>query len=452
LILQKLKESVERYIGEPVRAAVVTIPTHSTELYRRAVIKAGQIAGLEVIRLVNSSTAEALQYARDHRRDGTIAVIDFGGGTFDISILEVSEGVVEVKASNGLSGLGGDKFDQAIIDWILDEFLAKEGIDLRREPEVLARLKDASERAKIELSTSNLADISIPYIHLGSSGYRHIHHVLTRHHFEELIEPLLQQLNGPCENAMKDAKLTHLQIDNIFLVGGSSQIPRVQTLLKSIFTKAPQSVLHPFESAAQGAAILAGSISGEQREILLLDATSMSLGICANDGQMSVIIPRNTTFPTARSEVYTTTVDNQDAVDIEVFQGERLVVEGNKLLGHFRLGNIAPAPRGKPQIEVIFDIDASGLVRVTAKDKGTGRDLSVTIDGTPGTRPQRGFRPQVTPNPTSETSPPMAPAKTTIDGSPVDGSTSYAAKSEDEAPEQPQPGFLRRLTRRLLDR
>jgi len=384
MVLTKMKESAEAYLGEKVTKAVITVPAYFNDAQRQATKDAGAIAGLEVMRIINEPTAAALAYGLDKKKDGTIAVFDFGGGTFDISILEVSEGVVEVKSTNGDTHLGGDNVDQLIIDWLIEEFQKAEGIDLRKQAEAMQRMKEAAEKAKCELSTTTQTDISLPYITADASGPKHLTQTLTRARFEAMLEPILQKLKVPCENAVKDAKLSHHEINEVVLVGGSTRIPKVQELVKQIFGKEPNKSVNPDEVVAVGAGVQGGVLTGDVKGVLLLDVTPLSLGINANGGQMSVIIPRNTTIPTRKSEVYTTAVDNQPGVDIEVFQGERPLVEGNKLLGHFHLAGIPPAPRGIPQIEVIFDIDANGIVHVTAKDKGTGKDSSITLTGTTG--------------------------------------------------------------------
>ena len=336
------------------------------------------------MRIINEPTAAALAYGMDKKKDGTIAVFDFGGGTFDISILEVSEGVVEVKSTNGDTHLGGDNVDQMIMDWLVEEFQKSEGIDLRKQPEAMQRLKEAAERAKVELSATTQTEISLPYVTAVDGVPKHLTQSLTRARFEAMIEPIIQRLRTPCENAITDAKLRHHEIDEVILVGGSTRTPKVQELVKSIFGKEPNKSVNPDEVVAMGAAVQGGVLAGDVKGVLLLDVTPLSLGINANGGQMSVIIQRNTTIPTKKSEIYTTAVDNQPGVDIEVFQGERPLVEGNKLLGHFHLGGLPPAPRGMPQIEVVFDIDANGIVHVTAKDKATGKDASITLTGSTG--------------------------------------------------------------------
>ena len=384
MILTKMKDTAEAYLGEKVSKAVITVPAYFNDAQRQATKDAGSIAGLEVMRIINEPTAAALAYGLDKKKDGTIAVFDFGGGTFDISVLEVSEGVVEVKSTNGDTHLGGDNVDQLIIDWLVEEFQKAEGIDLRKQADAMQRLKEGAEKAKCELSTTTQTDISLPYITADASGPKHVNQTLTRARFEAMLEPILAKLKVPCENAIKDAKLSTSEIHEVVLVGGSTRIPKVQELVKSIFGREPNKSVNPDEVVAVGASVQGGVLAGDVKGVLLLDVTPLSLGINANGGQMSTIIPRNTTIPTKRSETYTTAVDNQPGVDIEVYQGERPLVEANKLLGNFHLGGLPPAPRGMPQIEVIFDIDANGIVHVTAKDKGTGKDSSITLTGSTG--------------------------------------------------------------------
>jgi len=384
MVLTKMKETAEAYLGEKVSEAVITVPAYFNDAQRQATKDAGAIAGLDVKRIINEPTAAALAYGLDKKKDGTIAVFDFGGGTFDISILEVSEGVVEVKSTNGDTHLGGDNIDQAIIDWLLEEFQKQEGIDLKKQADAMQRLKEAAEKAKCELSSTTQTDINLPYITADNSGPKHLTGTLSRAKFELMIQPIIEKLKITCENALKDAKLSPSQIDEAVLVGGSTRIPKVQELVKTLFGKEPNKSVNPDEVVAVGAAVQGGVLAGDVKGVLLLDVTPLSLGINANGGQMSVIIPRNTTIPTRKSEIYTTAVDNQPGVDIEVFQGERPLVEGNKLLGQFHLGGIPPAPRGMPQIEVTFDIDANGIVHVTAKDKATGKDSSITLTGSTG--------------------------------------------------------------------
>ncbi|MCL1894101.1 MAG: molecular chaperone DnaK [Holophagaceae bacterium] len=384
MVLTKMKETAEAYLGHKVTEAVITVPAYFNDAQRQATKDAGAIAGLEVKRLINEPTAAAFAYGFDKMKESTIAVFDFGGGTFDISILEIGDEVVEVKSTYGDTHLGGDNVDQAIIDWLLEEFQKAEGIDLRKQADAMQRLKEAAEKAKCELSSTTQTDINLPYITADNSGPKHLTATLSRAKFELMIQPILDKLKATCESAIKDAKLNPSQVNEVVLVGGSTRIPKVQEMVKGLFGKEPNKSVNPDEVVALGAAVQGGVLAGDVKGVLLLDVTPLSLGINANGGQMSVIIPRNTTIPTKKSENYTTAVDNQPGVDIEVFQGERPLVEGNKLLGQFHLGSIMPAPRGVPQIEVIFDIDANGIVHITAKDKATGKDASITLTGSSG--------------------------------------------------------------------
>jgi molecular chaperone DnaK len=384
MILTKMKETAEAYLGEKVTEAVITVPAYFNDAQRQATKDAGAIAGLEVKRLINEPTAAAFAYGFDKMKESVIAVFDFGGGTFDISILEIGDDVVEVKSTYGDTHLGGDNVDQAIIDWLLEEFQKAEGIDLRKQADAMQRLKEAAEKAKCELSSTTQTDINLPYITADNSGPKHLTATLSRAKFELMIQPILQNLKATCEQALKDAKRSPSQINEIVLVGGSTRIPKVQEMVKELFGKEPNKSVNPDEVVAVGAAIQGGVLAGDLKGVLLLDVTPLSLGINANGGQMSVIIPRNTTIPARKEETYTTAVDNQSGVDIEVYQGERPLVEGNKLLGQFHLGGIPPAPRGMPQITVTFDIDANGIVHVKATDKATGKDASITLTGSTG--------------------------------------------------------------------
>jgi molecular chaperone DnaK len=384
MILMKMKDSAEVYLGEDVNQAVITVPAHFDVAQRQATKDAGAIAGLEVLRIINAPNAAALAYSLDKKKAGTIAVFDFGGGTFDISIVEVSEGVVEVKSINGDTHLGGDNVDEIIIDWLVEEFQNQEGIDLRNQVDAMQRLREVAEKAKCELSSTTQSEVNLPYITSTASGPKHITQTLTRGRFGAMIEPILEKLKVICENALKDARLSHREIEEVLLVGGSTRMPQVQELVKSIFQRDPINSVNPDEGIAMGAAVMGGILAGDIKGMLLLDVTPLSLGINANGGEMSTIIPRNTTIPTKRSDVYTTALDNQAGVEIEVFQGERPLVEGNKLLGNFHLSGLSPALRGKPQIEVTFDIDANSIMHVTAKDMGTGQDASITLTGSTG--------------------------------------------------------------------
>src|SRR6187397_1610135 len=384
MVLQKLKQAAEEYLGQAVTKAVITVPAYFNDAQRQATKEAGAIAGLEVMRIVNEPTAAALAYGLDKKKDETIAVYDFGGGTFDISILEVGEGVVEVKATNGDTHLGGDNLDQRIIEWISSEFKKSEGIDLSKDRMALQRLKEAAEKAKMELSTVMETDISLPFITADATGPKHLSMKLTRAKLESLIEDLLQKTVGPAKQALKDASVTPAQIDEVVLVGGSTRIPRVQAIVKELFGKEPHKGVNPDEVVAIGAAIQAGVLAGEVKDLLLLDVTPLSLGIETMGGVMTTLIPRNTTIPTRKSEVFSTAADSQPSVEVHVLQGERSMSRDNRTLGRFNLDGIPPAPRGVPQIEVTFDIDANGIVNVQAKDKGTGKEQKITITASSG--------------------------------------------------------------------
>ena len=366
MILTKLKEAAESYLGEKVTQAVITVPAYFNDAQRQATKDAGKIAGLEVMRIINEPTAAALAYGLDKKKNETIAVYDFGGGTFDISILEVGEGLVEVKSTNGDTHLGGDNIDQRIIDWIVGEFKKENGIDLSRDQMALQRLKEASEKAKMELSTLLETEINLPFVTADASGPKHLQMKLTRARFEQMVEDLLQRSMGPCKQALTDAKVTPTQIDEVVLVGGQTRMPRIQALVRELFGKDPHQGVNPDEVVAIGAAVQGGVLGGEVKDVLLLDVTPLSLGIETLGGVFTKLIERNTTIPTRKSEVFSTASDNQPSVEIKVYQGERAMAHDNRLLGVFQLGNIPPAPRGIPQVEVTFDIDANGILNVTA--------------------------------------------------------------------------------------
>ncbi|MEP6818058.1 MAG: molecular chaperone DnaK [bacterium] len=385
IILQKMKQSAEDYLGQKVDKAVITVPAYFNDAQRQATKDAGKIAGLEVMRIVNEPTAAALAYGLDKKKDETIAVFDFGGGTFDISILEVGEGVVEVKSTNGDTHLGGDDIDESLTEWIIEEFKKDQGIDLSNDKMALQRLKEASEKAKIELSSTMETEINLPFVTADQSGPKHLAMKLTRAKFEQLAEPILGRLKAPVEQAIKDAGLQAGKIDEVVLVGGSTRIPKVQEIVKGLFGgKEPNKSVNPDEVVAIGAAVQAGVLSGEKTDILLLDVTPLSLGIETLGGVFTKLIERNTTIPTRKSEIFSTASDNQTSVEVHVLQGERQMASDNRTLGKFHLIGIPPAPRGMPQVEVAFDIDANGIVNVSAKDMGTGREQKITITSSSG--------------------------------------------------------------------
>jgi molecular chaperone DnaK len=384
MILQKLRQAAEEYLGTSVGRAVITVPAYFNDAQRQATKEAGKVAGLEVMRIVNEPTAAALAYGLDKKKEETIAVYDFGGGTFDISILEVGEGVVEVKATNGDTHLGGDNLDQRIIDWIVAEFKKSDGIDLSKDRMALQRLKEAAEKAKMELSTVMETDINLPFITADQTGPKHLQQRLTRAKFEQLVDDLLQKTVGPTRQALSDAGVDPKQIDEVVLVGGSTRIPKVQQIVKDLFGKDPHKGVNPDEVVAVGAAIQAGVLGGEVKDLLLLDVTPLSLGIETLGGVMTTLIPRNTTIPTRKSETFSTAADSQTSVEVHVLQGERPLARDNRTLGRFQLVGIPPAPRGVPQIEVTFDIDANGMVNVSAKDLGTGKEQKITITASSG--------------------------------------------------------------------
>ena len=384
MILQKLKQAAEEYLGQSVEKAVLTVPAYFNDAQRQATKDAGQIAGLEVMRIVNEPTAAALAYGLDKKKDETIAVYDFGGGTFDISILEVGEGVVEVKSTNGDTHLGGDNLDQRIIDWIVEEFKNEEGIDLSKDRMALQRLKEGAEKAKMELSTVVETEINLPFITADQAGPKHLQKKLTRAKFEHLVDDLLQRTVGPVKQALADASLDASKIDEVVLVGGSTRVPKVQAIVKGLFGKDPHKGVNADEVVAIGAAVQAGVLSGEVKDLLLLDVTPLSLGIETLGGVMTTLLTRNTTIPTKKSEIFSTAADSQTSVEVHVLQGERPMAKDNRTLGKFHLVGIPPAPRGVPQVEVAFDIDANGIVNVSAKDLGTGTEQKITITASSG--------------------------------------------------------------------
>ncbi len=384
MILGKLKEAAEAYLGEKVTKAVITVPAYFNDSQRQATKDAGQIAGLEVMRIINEPTAAALAYGLDKKKNETIAVYDFGGGTFDISILEVGDGVVEVKSTNGDTHLGGDNIDQRIIDWLVQEFKKDTGVDVSKDQMALQRLKEAAEKAKIELSTVLETEINLPFLTADASGPKHMNVKLTRARLEQMVADILDRAIGPCKQAIADAGVTPAQIDEVVLVGGSTRMPKVQQQVRDLFNKEPNKSVNPDEVVAVGAAVQGGVLGGEVKDVLLLDVTPLSLGIETLGGVFTRLIERNTTIPTRKSEIFSTASDSQTSVEIKVYQGERSMASDNKLLGVFQLVGIPPAPRGIPQVEVTFDIDANGILNVTAKDKATNNEQKITITSSSG--------------------------------------------------------------------
>jgi molecular chaperone DnaK len=384
MILRKLKEAAEAYLGEKVTQAVITVPAYFNDSQRQATKDAGKIAGLDVLRIINEPTAAALAYGLDKKKDETIAVYDLGGGTFDVSILEIGEGVFEVKATNGDTHLGGDDFDQRVMDWIAEEFKKEHGIDLRKDRMALQRLKEAAERAKIELSTTVQTEINLPFITADATGPKHLVLTLTRAKLESLVGDLVERTLGPCRQAMQDAGASAKDINEVILVGGQTRMPKVQEVVKQLFGREPHKGVNPDEVVAVGAAVQGAVLTGEVKDLLLLDVTPLSLGIETLGGVMTTLIARNTTIPTKKSETFTTAADNQSSVEVHVMQGERPMARDNRTLGRFHLDGIPPAPRGVPQVEVTFDIDANGILNVSAKDTATGKQQNITITASSG--------------------------------------------------------------------